>query len=266
MGYRTPVPDHPVHYGLPSPWLTVIFCLDDGIESASDREALPAAAPDPIVVAGLHTRASFVLERQDQAGIQLAVHPLACRALFGLPAAELSVTEYDGRHVLGRGAVITQQRLTETGDWSGAFGLLGAHLRRSFDDHGRRAGPRSELRHAWYLLESSGGRRSIGEVASGVGLTARHLGTLFQRELGTSPKTVAQLFRFQRAVGEVRTMITDRGRVDLAAVADRAGYADQSHLSRDVKDRLGVPPTQWIHEEFRNLHDHARAAAADSRS
>jgi hypothetical protein len=35
VGYRTPRPDHPVHFGLPSPWLTVIFSLDDGVESAS---------------------------------------------------------------------------------------------------------------------------------------------------------------------------------------------------------------------------------------
>ena len=59
-----------------------------------------------------------------EAGIQLAVHPLACRSLFGVPAGELSVTEYDGREVLGRRAVITQQRLTETSAWSAAFGIV----------------------------------------------------------------------------------------------------------------------------------------------
>ena len=69
VGYRTPPPDHPVHYGLPSPWLTVIFSLDDGVESASDRAALPAAPPLPIIAAGLHTRASFVRPRAGQAGL-----------------------------------------------------------------------------------------------------------------------------------------------------------------------------------------------------
>lgn len=247
-----------MHYGLPSPWLTVIFSLDDGIESASELAGLTGAAPAPLIAAGLHTRASYVLERRDQTGIQLSVHPLACRALFGLPAAELSVSEYDGSAVLGRRAMITQERLTETRDWSTAFALLGDHLQRSLDDHQRLPGVRSETKHAWHLLQSSGGRRPIGEVAARVGLSARHLGTLFQREVGQSPKTVAQLFRFQRAVAEIGTMITDHGRADLATVAVRAGYADQAHLSRDFVERLGVPPSRWISDELQNLKDHPR--------
>ena len=251
MGYRTPEPDHPVHYGLPSPYLTVIFSLDDGVESASDPEALGAASPDPIVLAGLHTRTSYVLEREGQAGIQLAVHPLACRALFGLPAAELSTTEFDGRPVLGREAVITQQRLTESPAWTSAFGVLGDHLRDSLDR--RRAPVRTELRHAWQLLERSGGRIPILQLAQTVGLTTRHLSTLFQRELGRSPKAVAQLFRFQGAVSQVRAQLARQGRVDLAQVAAGAGYADQSHLTRDFVQRVGVPPTRWISQEFRNL-------------
>jgi AraC-like DNA-binding protein len=262
VGYRTPVPDHPVHYGLPSPYLTVIFSLDDGVESASELAALPTVTPDPLIAAGLHTTTSYVLERAGQSGIQLAVHPLACRVLFGLPAAELSVTEYDGREVLGRAAVTTQQRLTESPDWATAFGLLGDHLRRTCDDRGSRT--RSEVRHAWHLLETSGGLRSIGEVATTVGVTPRHLGTLFQREIGRSPKTIALLFRFQRAVAEVRDQIGRRDRIDLAAVAAVAGYADQSHLTRDFVDRLGVPPTRWISAEFRNLQDRGWWAGAES--
>ena len=115
------------------------------------------------------------------------MHPLAARSLFGLPAAELSVTEYDGRQVLDRRATATQQQLTECRDWSDAFALLGGHLTRSLDRH-RRVEVRSELRHAWSLLEASGGQRPIAEVAAQVGLTPRHLGTLFRREVGQSPK------------------------------------------------------------------------------
>ncbi|HEU5487148.1 MAG TPA: helix-turn-helix domain-containing protein [Microlunatus sp.] len=262
VGYRTPEPDHPVHYGLPSPYLTIIFSLDDGVESASDLHALSATRPDPIVAAGLHTRTSYVLERRGQAGIQLAVHPLASRALFGLPAAELSVSEYDGRQVLGRGAVSVQQRLTETSTWSTAFRTLGDHLTGSLDR--RQVTVRSELRHAWHLLEASGGLCPIERVAEAVGLTPRHLGTLFQREVGRSPKTVAQLFRFQAAVVGVRAQLARSGRVDLAAVAAGAGYADQSHLTRDFRQRVGVPPTRWITEEFRNLQDHSGPPRAES--
>lgn len=261
VGYRTPPPDQPVHYGLPSPWLTVIFSLDDGVESASDRTALATAPPLPIIAAGLHTTASFVRPRAGQAGVQLAVHPLAARALFGVPAAELSSTDYDGRQILDRTVARTQDRLTGCRDWGDAFTVLGAHLTRSLDRR-RHDDPRSEVRHAWGLLEASAGRLPIGELAARVGLTPRHLGTLFTREVGRTPKTVAQLIRFQHAVDLIKHDIARVGRTDLAAVAARCGYADQSHLTRDVVDRLGVPPTRWIAEEFRNLQDHGAPPAA----
>lgn len=264
VGYRTAEPDHPVHYGLPSPWLTVIFSLDDGVEAASDRAALPSATPDPIVAAGLHRRTAYVRSRRDQSGVQLAVHPLACRALFGLPAAELSVTEFDGRQVLGRRFVDAQQELTESPDWSAALGLLGGRLLASLDDHRRLPAVRSELRHAWHLLASSAGRRPVAELAAAVGVSARHLTTLFRREVGCSPKTVAQLIRFERALDAVRAAVGQGRRPDLAVAAAAAGYADQAHLTRDFVERLGVPPSRWISEEFRNLQDQGRRPQADS--
>jgi AraC-like DNA-binding protein len=263
VGYRTPEPDHPIHRGLPSPWLTVIFSLDDGIESASTLERLEDATPTPIITAGLHTATSYVLERTGQAGIQLAVHPLAARVLLGRPASELSVTDFDGTEVVGRSGVRAQQRLTETLDWTCAFDLLGDHLQHARDDH-RRAEVRSEVRHAWHLLEASGGRLPIAVVAAQVGVTPRHLGTLFRREVGRAPKTIAQLIRFQSAVSLIKASVGRTGRVDLADVAATAGYADQSHLTHEVVDRIGVPPSTWIAEEFRNLQDHGRLGAADS--
>lgn len=251
-----------MHYGLPSPYLTVIFSLDDGVESANSREALVTAPPAPIIAAGLHSRASFVLERGGQTGVQLAVHPLAARALFGLPAAELSVTEYDGRVVLDPRATTMQEQLTESEDWPTAFALVGGHLTRSLS--ARHGEVRSEVRHAWHLLAASGGRMPVSEIARRVGVSSRHLGTLFVREVGRSPKAVAQLFRFQRAVSEVRTAVAGNRRVDFAVVAYCAGYADQSHLSRDFVDRLGVSPTRWLGEEFRNLQDHPLTMAPES--
>jgi transcriptional regulator GlxA family with amidase domain len=107
---------------------------------------------------------------------------------------------------------------------------------------------------------------AIGEVAATVAVTPRHLGTLFQREVGRSPKAIARLFRFERAVRQVRTAVGRGNRVDLAAVAAAAGYADQSYLTRDFVDRLGVAPSRWITEEFRNLQEHGADPATDSGS
>lgn len=97
VGYRALEVPETVHRGLPSSALTFIVSLDDGVEAASDADALAGTRPTPLVLGGLHVHASHVRQRRGQAGVQLAVHPLAARALFGVPSAELSVIDYDGR-------------------------------------------------------------------------------------------------------------------------------------------------------------------------
>ena len=69
----------------------------------------------------------------DQTGIQLAVHPLAARALFGRPAAELSVTDYDGRRGPRPLRCPHPAAPHREPDWSVPSPLLGDHLRRWLD-------------------------------------------------------------------------------------------------------------------------------------
>ncbi|MBO1418112.1 helix-turn-helix domain-containing protein, partial [Streptomyces sp. FH025] len=51
------------------------------------------------------------------------------------------------------------------------------------------------------------------------------------------PKTLARILRLQRALGLARAG------VPLADTAARTGYADQSHLAREVRELAGVPVT-----------------------
>src|SRR5689334_22056849 len=77
VGYRALEVPEGLHRGLPSPMLTLIVSLDDGVEAASTADNLPAALPNPVILGGLHVQASHVRQRRGQAGVQLAVHPLA---------------------------------------------------------------------------------------------------------------------------------------------------------------------------------------------
>ncbi|WP_153449481.1 helix-turn-helix domain-containing protein [Streptomyces smaragdinus] len=77
--------------------------------------------------------------------------------------------------------------------------------------------------------------RSVAEVSAATGVGTR---TLHRRSLavfGYGPKTLARVLRMNRALALARA-----GR-PFAEVAARAGYADQAHLSRDVRALAGVP-------------------------
>ncbi|MBG0563062.1 helix-turn-helix domain-containing protein [Actinoplanes aureus] len=84
---------------------------------------------------------------------------------------------------------------------------------------------------------SAGARadRPVSEIAEETGLGERQLRRRSVAAYGYGPKTLHRIFRMRRAVALARA-----GRA-FAEVAADAGYADQAHLSRDVRALAGVP-------------------------
>lgn len=250
---ESPLPESPLHRGLPSPYLTWIFSLAapvvSGATPASARGA--DAVRTSILLGGLHTRPAFVIDDPHQAGIQLALHPLAARSLLGLPAAELRALATEGADVLGPAAERLRQRLLGA-SWAERFALLEADLdrRRGRTPAGR---VRPEVVGAWQWLAQRRGRGTMTDLARHAALSPRQLRTLFVAEVGVGPKTVARLFRFEQVTRAIGSTVRTGRRLDLTAVAYACGYADLSHLDRDFRALVGVGPSAWLAEERRNL-------------
>ncbi|MBG6139039.1 helix-turn-helix transcriptional regulator [Longispora fulva] len=88
------------------------------------------------------------------------------------------------------------------------------------------------------LLAAVAGRLRAGHTVAGtaaaVGLSDRQLHRRSLAGFGYGAKTLARVFRLDRALGLARS-----GRA-FADVATTAGYADQAHLSREVRALTGV--------------------------
>ena len=89
----------------------------------------------------------------------------------------------------------------------------------------------------------------VAEVADEVGYSRRHLGGLLRAEVGLTPKEYQRVARFERSRALVMAAAA-AGRVSLADVAARAGYADQAHLAREWVRLAGCPPSTWMAEEL----------------
>ena len=270
VGYRMP-PLPGEHRGFPSPWLTLVFSLSGALPIAVPDGGRMRSAEFHVPVGGLHTRAVVMPRRlpyaptTDQRGIQLAVHPLAARAVFGLPAAALAgeVLEIDelvadGAELVGR---LTDRRSGgPSGELSGAAATavvarwLTARIGAA--DTGP---PTPELARAWQVIVGRHGRVRIGDVAREVGWSRRHLTTRLRAEIGVGAKDLARLARFARS----RELIGRRDR-SLAEVAADAGYADQPHLTTEWREFAGCSPGRWIAEEFPFVQDGGPARPADS--
>jgi AraC-like DNA-binding protein len=255
VGYETVGAEPRDHRGLPSPFLTFIVTLDTPVVIAEDGGERGL----DIVVAGLTTEVERVKMGTRQTGLQAAVHPLAARRLFGLPAAELARMSLEGEDVLGRTAPRLRERLAEVAGWDERFAIFGEEIGLGRD--AAAAGPRPEVVEAWRLLTATRGRIRIAELAERVYLSRRRLSTLFAAEFGLTPKEAARTMRFTHAVARIGEGVRG-GALDLAAVAADCGFADQPHLDREFRDFAGTSPSGWIAEEFPNIqaggHRYAR--------
>ncbi len=82
----------------------------------------------------------------------------------------------------------------------------------------------------------SAGSPDMNEVAKDLGMSVRSLQRLVQKNTGKTPGFWMGLARVRRAARQVTKGFS------LAQIAIDLGYADQSHMSRDMKRWLGASP------------------------
>jgi len=185
---------------------------------------------------GLYPRPVRVRHEGSAAGVQIDIEPVAARALLGIPAGELANRTVGLDALLGRRAEEVAERLHGAAGPAERFALLDVELRRALD--GARHACRPDVLRAWALLERSGGRMRVGELAEQLGCSRRHLVNRFAEDIGAPPKLAARMVRFERARRRL-------GSAPLARLAAECGYADQAHLAREFSEFAGVLATAF---------------------
>lgn len=111
-----------------------------------------------------------------------------------------------------------------------------ALLRRSDSD--RPEGPPAWLARTRERLEDRPEScPTLGELAEDAGVSRAHLARAFRRHFGCTVGAYVRSLRLEAA----RRLILDTD-LALARVACRAGFADQSHMTRLLRARIGIPP------------------------
>jgi AraC-like DNA-binding protein len=176
---------------------------------------------------------------------------------------------------LGDGALRLRERLLNTPSLEARFRCVERWLIA-------RLKPRTIVHPAvrWAVdqIASSGGRMPIEALATQTGFTRKHLGNLFQQQVGLSPKSLARVHRFR---GALQLLDRANGQVPWAALAEQCGYYDQSHLINEFRASpvshrwswcAGIGPTaaasccaDGARSHFPFFQDGARRPGAESR-
>jgi AraC-like DNA-binding protein len=252
-GYRQAGVPPATHRGLPSPYLTVIFTLDDPLTVAAHADPRQPPASYRSLVGGLHTSPALIEHQGRQSGIQLLVSLLGARALLGMPAAELASIDVEGSDVLGLLADQIGERISKAGDWPARFAVLDQLLASRLADPPIEPRTSDEVGHAWRRLVASGGHCAVSELAAETGWSDRHLRSVFRGETGLTPKAAARVIRFDRTRRLLQRRTAAGLPLLLADLAADCGYYDQAHLAREFRDLAGLPPSAWLAAEFRNV-------------
>jgi transcriptional regulator GlxA family with amidase domain len=121
----------------------------------------------------------------------------------------------------------------------------------------RRSGfPQYMVRRIVALVEGClEGRTRTAELSGRIGYSPSHFSRLFRRSFGVSPHT----YILRRRVALAQRLLTQTD-LALAEIALKAGFSDQSHLSRTVRRFSGMPPRQFRAESRTELDDEVAAA------
>jgi AraC-like DNA-binding protein len=248
-GYRQRGVPPARHRGLPSPYLTLIFTLDEPLTIVAHPDPGQPPGEYGTLLGGLHSVPALITHAGAQSGIQVALRPLGARALLGLPAGELAALDLPAEAVLGGVCAELREKLRSAAGWPERFAVLDEILLRRAAD----ADVAPEVSWAWHELLREGGATRVSDLAAGTGWSERHLTSRFRAEIGLAPKAAARVVRFDRARKLLVRKLTAGGDYLLADLAADCGYFDQAHLAREFRALAGCPPSQWLAEEFRNV-------------
>ncbi|MBN6041123.1 AraC family transcriptional regulator [Amycolatopsis sp. 195334CR] len=191
--------------------------VDENLEQQGNLVARPAFG-------GLRVRGEQV------ECVQVRLSPVAAHAVLGTWQDHTVVALDD---LWGREAARIRERFGEASSWQERFAMADAVLARRYED-GPRVDP--EVARAWDRINAGRGRVRVDDLAAEVGWSRKRLWSRFQAQLGMPPKRAARLVRFDHAA---RGLAAGR---EAARVAAESGYADQSHLHRDVRAFSGLTP------------------------
>jgi AraC-like DNA-binding protein len=192
-------------------------------------------------VAGPDTGAHFETMPVGTSIAGVRFRPGVAAAVLGLPLHALRDQRVPLPEVWGPTAVeLTERVLTADRPEAAAVRAVADRLRRRPEMAGLPDGWPPEGPGLAEALANQAGPGTVRQMADDLGLSERQLHRRCLVTFGYGPKTVQRVLRFQAALRDARA-----GR-RLADVAADAGYADQAHMSREVRDLAGVPMTDLL--------------------
>ncbi|GAA3513197.1 AraC-like DNA-binding protein [Streptosporangium album] len=230
---------------VPHPAVTVLLEFGNGplvVDAATGWQQRGSIVAGP----GLGSGGAVRARGENVECVQVRLSPAIARAVLGVSSADLDGAVVALDDLWGREASRIREQLGDVSSWQDRFALTDALLARRHE-----AGPPvdPEVAWAWQRIVASRGLVRVDGLAAELGWSRKRLWSRFRSQIGMPPKRAVKLVRFDHAAHRLGA-----GQ-DAARVAADGGYADQSHLHRDVVAFTGATPATVAGEPFLAVDD-----------
>jgi len=169
--------------------------------------------------------------------LDVLFRPLGLYRLFGVPISPLAGAGAEGHAVFGPQVSSLYECLGNATRFADRVKILDSFFMNRLQS----SDPLKPAALAMRLVAS--GRWSVTAAAERIGVSERQLERRSHECSGFSPKLLARVSRFQRAIQKRRS-----GSGSWMDIAHEVGYYDQMHLIRDFHDLGGGTPTEVMKE------------------
>ena len=230
---------------------------------SASRSPVLAPALQSVVFSGPHRKPSASWSPGPVHALSVAFHPDALSRLLGI-ALEPYLDRIVPLQELASGAVLDKFLQVGQADARAPFQRLEAALQPLW--RGSQGGQTLPTLRGW--VQSLAVRAAFSRPGAGLRQAQRR----FKDWTGQSHRDLQLYVRTEQAMVRATAQATTHTAPDLASVAAEAGFADQSHLGREVRRVTGLPPGRLgelmrSHEAFwfyRLLSEHLHDAAGQA--
>jgi AraC-like DNA-binding protein len=190
-----------------------------------------------LIVVGPQSRGAYHPSKPLRTCVRMSVRAGLGRHLFGVPVNELADRSTLLTELWGPAGRRLVDAVSGAPDGAAVMARLSATIRPT----AAATTPQTALLAAAMRALSPGGDPRLARLstlAGHLGLSDRHLRTVFARDVGLSPKQFARIVR-------LRHVLSRFGGDRWARLADEAGYFDQAHMIGDFRALMGVTPAAY---------------------
>lgn len=173
--------------------------------------------------------------------LEILFKPMGLNEIFGISATKTRNLIIDGRDLLQTDILSLYERLRDAKDLKEMGLLADAYLSRYFFKNNQLGSDKNLQRIVNHVVNYSG-TPNLDLLSVQANMSSRNLERLFTNKVGISPKHLACVIRFNRALSLKRLNPT----LNWTSIATECDYFDQMHMIREFKNLSGHTPCRLM--------------------